>query len=124
MKHVAVGRGNWLHIGSPDAGDRAATWMTLISAAHRNDLDPTAYLNDILRRLLAGDTDYASMRADVWKAAHPEHVRTYRTEERRDAADRTRLRRAQRRIKDAEEATVNTNAAGDDTEASQSAKPP
>ena len=105
MKQVALGRKNWLHIGSPAAGDRAATWMTIISTALRNDLDVTAYINDILARLLAGCTDYASLRADVWKAAHPQHVRTYRIEERRDAADRTRLRRAQRRIKAAEEAT-------------------
>lgn len=104
MKQVALGRKNWLHIGSPDAGDRAATWMTIISTAVRNDLDVPAYLNDVLKQLLAGSTDYAALRADVWKASHPESVRTYRVEERRNAADRTRLRRAQRRLKAAEDA--------------------
>jgi transposase len=102
MKQVALGRKNWLHIGSPDAGDRAATWMTIISTAVRNDLDVPAYLNDVLKQLLAGSTEYAALRADVWKASHPESVRTYRVEERRNAADRTRLRRAQRRLKAAE----------------------
>ena len=34
----------------------------------------------------------------VWKSAHPEFVRTYRTEERRDASDRTRVSRAKRRL--------------------------
>ena len=103
MKQVALGRKNWLHIGSPDAGDRAATWMTIISTAVRNDLDVPAYLNDVLKQLLAGSTEYAALRADVWKASHPESVRTYRVEERRNAADRTRLRRAQRRLKAAED---------------------
>ncbi len=33
MKQVAVGRKNWLFLGSPDAGTRAATLLTLISTA-------------------------------------------------------------------------------------------
>ena len=77
--------------------------MTIISTAVRNDLDVPAYLNDVLKQLLAGSTEYAALRADVWKASHPESVRTYRVEERRNAADRTRLRRAQRRLKAAED---------------------
>lgn len=56
------------------------------------------YLNDALHQLLAGSTDYVSLRADVWKQSHPEAVRTYRSDERRYAADRNRLTRAQRRL--------------------------
>ena len=98
MKQVAVGRKNWLHLGSADAGDRAATLLTLVSTAHRNDLDVYAYLKDSLDQLLSGSTDYESLRADVWKTNHPESVRTYRSDERRDVADRRRLTRAQRRL--------------------------
>jgi transposase len=98
MKQVAVGRKNWLHLGSADAGDHAATLLTLVSTAHRNDLDVYAYLKDALDQLLSGSTDYESLRADVWKTHHPESVRTYRSEERRDVADRRRLTRAQRRL--------------------------
>ena len=98
MKQVAVGRKNWLFLGSPDAGERAATLMTLISTALRNDLDVWAYLKDALDQLLAGSTDYEALRADVWKLSHPEFVRTYRSDERRDTADRRRLTRAQRRL--------------------------
>jgi transposase len=101
MKQVAVGRRNWLFLGSPDAGDRAATLLTLISTALRHDLDVWAYLNDALDRLLAGSTDYESLRADVWKLTHPQFVRTYRTDERRDTVNRTRLTRAQRRLANA-----------------------
>jgi transposase len=101
MKQVAVGRKNWLFLGSPDAGERSATLLTLISTALRCDLDVWAYLKDVLDQLLAGSTDYESLRADVWKQSHPQSVRTYRTEERRDTADRTRLTRAQRRLQNA-----------------------
>jgi len=100
MKQVALGRKNWLFIGSVAAGDRAAVLMTMVSTAHRNDLDVWAYLKDVLDRLLAGETDYHSLRADVWKQTHPEHVRVYRQAERRDRADVKRLRRARRRLLD------------------------
>ena len=97
MKQVAVGRKNWLFIGSVAAGERAADFLTLVSSAVRNDLDVWAYVKDVLDQLLAGSTDYHSLRPDSWKAAHPEAVRTYRTKERRDRADRKQLRRANRR---------------------------
>ena len=82
-------------------GERAATLMTLTSTALRNDLDVWAYLKDALDQLLAGSTDYEALRADVWKLSHPEFVRTYRSDERRDTANRTRLTRAQRRLANA-----------------------
>ena len=97
MKQVAVGRKNWLFVGSVEAGVRAATLLTIVSTAVRNDLDVWAYINDVLVQLLSGSTDYASLRADVWKQSHPEAIRTYRSDERRDAADRKRFRRARRR---------------------------
>ena len=90
-------RKNWLFIGSVAAGERAADFLTLVSSAVRNDLDVWAYVKDVLDQLLAGSTDYESLRPDAWKQSHPEAVRTYRTEERRDRADRKQRRRAQRR---------------------------
>jgi transposase len=99
MKQVATGRKNWLHIGSVAAGSRAANLMTIISTAARNDLDVGMYLNDVLDRILEGCTDWESLRADHWKQQHPEAIREYRVEERRDAIDRKRARRARRRIK-------------------------
>jgi transposase len=98
MKQVALGRKNWLFLGSVEAGNRAATLLTIISTAIRNDLDVWAYVKDVLDQLLGGSTDYHSLRADVWKQSHPAFVRTYRADERRDAADRRHYRRAQRRL--------------------------
>ena len=97
MKQVAIGRKNWLFLGSVAAGERMADLMTLVSSALRNDLDVWAYVKDVLDRLLAGSTDYASLRPDRWAASHPEHLRTYRTEERRDRAAAQHHRRAHRR---------------------------
>ena len=99
MKQVALGRKNWLFIGSVAAGERAADLITLVSSAVRNDLDVWAYVKDVLDQLLAGSTDHQSLRPDVWKQSHPESIRTYRSEERRDRADRKQRRRAQRRSK-------------------------
>jgi transposase len=97
MKQIALGRKNWLFVGSVDAGRRAADFLTLVSSAVRNDLDVWSYIKDVLDRLLAGETDYAALRPDVWAAAHPEKIRVYRTTERRDRADRKKHRRATRR---------------------------
>jgi hypothetical protein len=98
MKQIATGRKNWLHIGSLAAGTRAANLMTIISTAARNDLDVWSYLKGVLDQILAGSTDWESLRADRWKEQHPEAIRTYRVDERRDAVDRHRARRAHRRL--------------------------
>ena len=98
MKQVALGRKNWMFIGSVAAGYRAADLMSLVSSAARNDLDVFLYVKDVLDRLLAGETDYDALRPDVWKQAHPEAIRIYRQEERRSRADAKAVKRARRRI--------------------------
>ncbi len=97
MKQVAIGRKNWLFVGSVAAGERMADLLTLVSSALRNDLDVWAYLKNVFDQLLAGSTDYASLRADRWAAAHPEHIRVYRADERRERAAAKHHRRARRR---------------------------
>jgi transposase len=97
MKQVAIGRKNWLFVGSVAAGERAADFLTLVTSAVRNDLDVCVYMKDVLDQLLAGSTDYEPLRPDIWKESHPEAVRQYRAEERRDRADRKQRRRAHRR---------------------------
>jgi transposase len=97
MKQVALGRKNWMFIGSIDAGNRAADLMTLVSSAVRNDLDVFLYLKDVLDKLLGGSRDFEAMRPDVWKLAHPEAVRIYRQDERRHRAEVKSAKRAKRR---------------------------
>ncbi|MCA9063060.1 MAG: transposase, partial [Planctomycetaceae bacterium] len=97
MRHVATGRNNWMFSGSIIGGERAADLLTIVCSAHRNDLDVTAYVQGVLDAMLSGSTDYFSLRPDIWAAAHPEQIRIYRQEERRDRADRKQRRRALRR---------------------------
>ncbi len=97
MKQIATGRKNWLFIGSVRAGERNAKLMSLISSAHRHDLDVELYLNDVIRQILGGSTDYVSLLPDIWKKKHPAAIRKYREDERRDKADRGRFQAARRR---------------------------
>ena len=97
MKQVAVGRKNWLFAGSVLGGMRIAGFLTLVSSALRNDLDVWSYVKDVLDQLLAGSTDYASLLPWNWAAAHPEAIRTYRVEERKQRSVRQSAKRAERR---------------------------
>jgi hypothetical protein len=95
-KQVALGRNNGIFIGSVDAGYRAADLMTVVSSAARHDLDVFLDVKDVLDRLLAGDTNYAGLRPDVWKETHPEAIRLYRVEERRSRAVGKTIKRVRR----------------------------
>jgi len=97
MKHTATGRKNWLFLGSIEAGYRAAILTTICSTAHRHHLDVYSYVKEVADRLLAGDVGYESMQAENWAKTHPEHVRKYRQEESRYAADRKKASRENRR---------------------------
>jgi hypothetical protein len=65
----------------------------------RNELDVHAYLEDVLRRALAGEPDWSVMAPHIWKESHPDAMRSYCTEERRQAADRKQTKRARRRLR-------------------------
>jgi hypothetical protein len=96
MKRIAIGRKNWLFVGSVRAGMRNANIMTLVASAHRHDLDVHMYLVDVITHLNRGTAKPEQLLPDVWKASHPEAIRTYREEERRDKAELARLRTASR----------------------------
>jgi transposase len=98
MKQVALGRKNWLFCGSVSAGYRSADLMTICSSAIRNDLDVFAYVKDALDQLVAGSTDYESLRPDVWAKSHPESVRDYRIVEKRQRSARRDRQRLERRL--------------------------
>ena len=51
LRAVAMGRKNWTFAGSDEGGRRAAAIYTLIATAKLNDLDPQAWLADVLARL-------------------------------------------------------------------------
>ena len=51
IRPVAIGRHNWTFAGSDEGGRRAAAIYTLIHTARINDVDPHAWLADVLARL-------------------------------------------------------------------------
>jgi hypothetical protein len=51
LRGIALGRRAWLFAGSDRGGERAAAVYTLIGTAKLNDVDPQAWLADVLRRI-------------------------------------------------------------------------
>ena len=51
LRGIALGRRLWLFAGSDRGGERAAAMYTLIATAKLNDIDPQAWLADVLRRI-------------------------------------------------------------------------
>ena len=51
IRAVAVGRHNWTFAGSDEGGRRAAAIYTLVQTAKLNNVDPQAWLADVLARL-------------------------------------------------------------------------
>ena len=70
VRGIAVGRRNWTFCGSDSGGQRAAVIYTLIETAKLNDVDPRAWLADVLAHI----ADHPMKRIDEllpwkWKAA-------------------------------------------------------
>ncbi len=70
LRGIAIGRRNWTFAGSDRGGQRAAAVYTLIETAQLNDVDPRAWLEDVLRRI----NDHTASRIEEllpwnWKAA-------------------------------------------------------
>ena len=97
LRHQAIGRKNWLFLGSTDAGPRAAVLYTILAGAKRHRLEPWAYVRELLMRLHADDGRLEDMLPDRWAAQHPDSVLTYRLEESRKKAAIKRDRRTRRR---------------------------
>jgi hypothetical protein len=51
MKPVAIGRKNWLFAGSDNGGKTAAVLMSLCATCKVWNIDPFAYLRDVLDRV-------------------------------------------------------------------------
>jgi hypothetical protein len=60
LRGIALGRKAWLFAGSQRGGERAAIMYTLIQTAKLNDVDPRAWLADVLARI----ADASQLRLD------------------------------------------------------------
>ena len=68
IRPLAVGRKNWLFVGSARAGERAAAIMSLLATAKANGHEPHAWLTDVLTRLpTTKDRDIGDLLPHTWK---------------------------------------------------------
>jgi len=70
MRPLALGRKNWLHIGSQEAGPKVAAIASIVETCRRLDINLRAYLRDVLPKL--GDwpaNHVAELTPTAWKAA-------------------------------------------------------
>ena len=56
-----MGRRCWLNSGSHEAAQNIAFMYSLYESCKMNDIDFGEYVEDILTRMMNGDTDYESM---------------------------------------------------------------
>jgi transposase len=72
LRGIALGRKSWLFAGSDRGGQRAAVMYSLIVTAKMNDIDPQAWLADVLARI----ADHPASKLDEllpwnWKLSAP-----------------------------------------------------
>jgi hypothetical protein len=68
LRRVAIGRKNWLFAGSDNGGRTAATLLSLIATCQRHQVEPMAYLRDVLARIAAIPINQlATLLPDRWQ---------------------------------------------------------
>ena len=68
VRGVALGRKSWLFAGSDRGGERAAVMYTLIQTARLNDVDPQAWLANVLAHINARSTAALELEVDRCQA--------------------------------------------------------
>jgi transposase len=71
IRPIALGRKNWLHIGSEQAGPKVAAIASIVETCRRLDINLRSYLKDVLPKL--GDwpaNRVAELTPTAWQAAH------------------------------------------------------
>ena len=72
VRPLVLGRKNWLHVGSWEAGPRVAAIASVIESSKRLGINPREYLADVLPRLANGTTsEVPSLTPSAWLRARP-----------------------------------------------------
>jgi len=73
LRAQAIGRKDYLFVGSDRGGRTAATLYSLVGSCKRHLIDPFAYLKDILERLPTHPADrLGKPLPDAWLETHPQ----------------------------------------------------
>ena len=54
IRGIAIGRRNWLFAGSKAGGERAAAIYSIIETCKLNNVEPSAYITDVMHKIAAG----------------------------------------------------------------------
>jgi transposase len=69
IRLIAIGRKNFMFIGSHEAAERAARLYTLVSTARAHSIDPFVYIRDLLTQLPAAkNTEAARFLLPAWQS--------------------------------------------------------
>ena len=69
IRPITLGRKNWLCLGSEVGGEMAAVYITLMANCKRLEINPRAYLEDVMRRLPGhNQTRLHELTPAAWKA--------------------------------------------------------
>jgi transposase len=72
LRAQAIGRRNWTFLGGDRGGRTAAVLYSLAGTCKHRNIDPLAYIEDILRRLPSHPADQLGLLLpDVWFTSHP-----------------------------------------------------
>lgn len=71
IRPVALGRKNWLHIGSEEALETASVHASLVNSCKRLGVNPFLYLRDIFIRLGRGEGCIDDLLPDRWANQNP-----------------------------------------------------
>jgi hypothetical protein len=73
LRAQAIGRKNYLFVGGDRGGRTAATSYSLVASCEGHQVDPFAYLKDILERLPTHPAKaLGELLPDAWSEARPE----------------------------------------------------
>ena len=71
LRAQAVGRKNWTFVGSDNGGRTAAILFSMIASCKNNQVDPFAYLVDIIDRLADNPKHLVDLLPKRWLQNHP-----------------------------------------------------
>jgi hypothetical protein len=67
VRPIAIGRKNWLFVGSKEAREAQAVIMSLVQTCRALNINPRIYLEDIMRRIMGHNSQKLyELLPDVW----------------------------------------------------------
>lgn len=71
IRPTAIGKKNWMFIGSPRAGQMSAIFYSIIESCRRHQINPAEYIKDVLERLPScSNKDVHNLVPRLWKETY------------------------------------------------------